>query len=319
MDQALLDTLRQITPEERALLAGGQGVQREIYTSQSDFVIDSGKLLQKGQLIKIRPHTRFVHFPRHRHNYVELVYMCSGITHHIINDGEALTLRAGDLLFLHQSVHHEILPAGEEDIAVNFIILPAFFSRGISMIEQENLLRDFLLSTLSAEAPMASYLHLSTKGVLPIQNILESMIWTLIHQPHGTNTITQTSMGLLFLNLSLFAASINRTPGQQAQNAVFTILRYIETHYRDGTLSEVSAQLRQPTYTVSRLLKRHTGMSFKQLLQQRKLQQAAYLLANTPMTVERILEAIGYDNSSYFHHLFRDKYGCSPRDYRLRR
>ncbi|MDE5597397.1 MAG: helix-turn-helix transcriptional regulator, partial [Lachnospiraceae bacterium] len=56
--------------------------------------------------------------------------------------------------------------------------------------------------------------------------------------------------------------------------------------------------------------------NFKELLQQRKLQQAAYLLSQTPLSVEQIMENIGYDNSSYFYRKFRDKYGCSPRTYR---
>lgn len=320
MRAELLEQLKKVTPEEAAILSGQSAIQRELYTSDADFVVDSQKLLNKGQLIQVRPHTRFTHFPSHRHNYVELVYMCSGQTTHIINGVERLTLVEGDLLFLNQSVYHEILPAGEDDIAVNFILLPAFFSRSLSMIEQENLLRDFLLSTLSGERPMASFLHLCARGIPPLENIMESMIWTLIHQPHGTHTITQTSMGLLFLSLSLFAESINKTaPGQWEQNAIFSILKYIETHYRAGTLAEVCEALNQPPYTVSRLLKKHTGMCFKQLLQQRKLQQAAYLLANTPLTVEAVMERIGYDNSSYFYNRFRQRYGCSPGAYRARR
>lgn len=34
-----------------------------------------------------------------------------------------------DLLFLNQNVEQEILPAGEQDIAVNFIVLPEFLTR----------------------------------------------------------------------------------------------------------------------------------------------------------------------------------------------
>ena len=85
MDERLLCRLKEITDEERAILAGGQGIQRERYTSGRDFVVDSEKMLEKGKLIEIRPHTRFVHFPRHRHNYVEVLYMCSGSTTHILN------------------------------------------------------------------------------------------------------------------------------------------------------------------------------------------------------------------------------------------
>ena len=150
MDQRLLERLRQITEEEQTILAGGR-VERERYTSRRDFVVDSEKLLKKGKLIEVRPHTRFVHFPRHRHNYVELLYMCSGSTTHIINGTQTLVLHTGDLLFLNQAVYHEILPAAEGDVGVNFIILPQFFDRSFRMLEQENVLRDFLISTLAVK------------------------------------------------------------------------------------------------------------------------------------------------------------------------
>ncbi|MCD7857514.1 MAG: AraC family transcriptional regulator [Clostridiales bacterium] len=319
MNEALLSQLRPVAAEEQAILDGNQRIQRELYTSRREFVVDSRKLLEKGQLIEIRPHTRFIHFPRHRHNYVELVYMCSGTTRHILNDTETVTLEEGDLLFLNQGVYHEILPAGREDIAVNFIILPEFFDRAISMIERENVLRDFLLSTLSGTGTDAHYLYIPAKNLLPVQNLMENMVWTLLHGGSNTNTLNQTTMGLLLLNLSQYAEAISRDdPNQREQNLVFLTLKYIDTHYKSGTLAEVSAQLGCPTYVLSRLLTKRAGGSFKDLLQQRKLQQAAYLLANTPLTVEAILDSIGYRNSSYFYRRFREKYGCSPVDYRKR-
>ena len=76
----------------------------------------------------MRPHTRFVNFPKHKHNYVEVIYMCQGTTTHILN-GSKVILEAGDLLFLNQNAEQEILPAGEQDIAVNFIVLPEFLTR----------------------------------------------------------------------------------------------------------------------------------------------------------------------------------------------
>ncbi|MCD7734449.1 MAG: AraC family transcriptional regulator [Clostridiales bacterium] len=320
MRQELLDALRVITPEEQEILGGDPDIHRDRYTSRREFVVDSEKLLAKGKLIEIRPHTRFAHFPVHRHNYVELVYMCAGTTTHIINQRERIVLQEGDLLFLNQNVYHEILPAAEGDIAVNFIILPDFFKRPVSMIERENVLRDFLISALSGERAISDYLHIQAKGIVPVENLMESMIWTLIYQLPGTNSINQTSMGLLLMNLSRFADSINRTdPGQEEQNLVFSVLNYIDTRYRTGTLAEVSAELGQPTYTVSRLLKKHMGSNFRELLQSRKLQQAAYLLDNTTLSADAIMERVGYDNSSYFYRKFRERYGCSPREYRKRR
>lgn len=316
MDQRLLEDLKKITREEQDILEG-QGVQRERYTSGRDFVVDSQKLLDKGKLIQIRPHTRFVHFPRHRHNYVELLYMCSGSTTHILNGTQTLVVETGDLLFLNQAVYHEILPAGPEDVGVNFLILPQFFDRSFQMLEQENVLRDFLISTLAGESTFAGYLHIPARGILPVENLLENMIWTLLEKKPGVNLLNQTTMGLLLQNLTLFAENINRTtPHSRDENAVFTALKYIETSYREGTLEEIAARLGLAPYTLSRLLTKHTGSNFKQLLQQRKLQQATYLLSHTKMPTDSILEAIGYENSSYFYRRFKEKYGCSPAEYR---
>lgn len=319
MDRELLTYLQKISPEEQLILSGNQDIQKELYTSQENFVIDSKKLLEKGQLIEVRPHTRFAHFPKHGHTYVEMVYMCSGSTTHFINGTERIILHEGDLLLLNQNATQEILPASENDIAVNFIILPEFFDRPFSMIEQDNVLRDFLISTLSKGNSMSNYLHFRAKDVLPVKNLVENMIWTLLNKRAETNSIIQTTMGLLFMNLSQFTDKLNQNnPNQYDQNIVFAVLKYIEIHYKDGTLSDISNELNQSTYNVSRLLKKHTGFNFKELLQQRKLQQAAYLLIQTPLSAESIMGVIGYDNSSYFYRKFRERYGCSPKEYRIK-
>mgnify|MGYP002223890180 CR=1 FL=1 len=72
--------------------------------------------------------------------------MCQGTTTHILN-GSRVVLEEGDLLFLNQNVEQEILPAGEQDIAVNFIVLPEFFDTAFSMMdmEEENALKEFLV------------------------------------------------------------------------------------------------------------------------------------------------------------------------------
>ena len=317
MRQELLDRLKQITAEEQAILDGHTDIQKELYTSRKDFIIDSQKLLEKGHLIEIRPHTRFAHCPKHRHNYVEMVYMCCGSTTHIINDSDRIVLNEGDLLFLNQNVTQEILPAGKDDIAVNFIILSEFFDRSIAMMEKENNLYDFLISALSGDASLSSYLHFQARDIIPVQNLMENMIWTLLHKRSNTNTLNQVTMGLLFMNLSSFATTLNQNdPNQYEQNLVFSVLKYIESHYKHGTLEEISKEIRQPTYYVSRLLKKHTGSNFKELLQQKKIQQAAYLLSQTTLSAESVMGAVGYENSSYFYRKFREKYGCSPKEYR---
>lgn len=85
--------LCRVTPEEERLRSGNTNIEKEIYSSDTseneDVVhIDAAKLLEDGKLIQIRPPTRFVHFPVHNHNFVEVVYMCQGSTRHVINGNE---------------------------------------------------------------------------------------------------------------------------------------------------------------------------------------------------------------------------------------
>ena len=136
MKQEIIADLSRITEEEQAILDGKTEVEKERYSSGQKFVMDAGKLLERGKLIDIRPHTRFIRFPAHSHNYVEMIYMCQGSTVHTIN-GDRIELKTGELLILNQNAVQEILPAGEYDIAVNFIVLPEFFNTAFSMIGAE--------------------------------------------------------------------------------------------------------------------------------------------------------------------------------------
>lgn len=60
MHQELIRELAMITDEERRILEGKQEIDPQLYTEKKEMVVDSAKLLKKGKLIQVRPHTRFV-------------------------------------------------------------------------------------------------------------------------------------------------------------------------------------------------------------------------------------------------------------------
>ncbi len=317
IESSLLQHLKKISEEEKSLLSGEKNIQKNLYTNDPDFVVDSRKMLTLGKLIDIRPHTRFVHFPAHKHNYVEMIYMCSGTTTHIINGAAALTLKTGEILLLNPNTSHEILPAGMEDIAVNFIILPEFFDRVLMMLEEENILRDFLIGTLKPDKNVTEYLHFQSIDILPIENLMENLIWSLLNSQPNRRNINQTTMGLLFLHLLNHTDRINmHDSSQYGQHLVFTVLKYIETNYRTAQLEEISQKLHMPAYSVSKIVKKYSGQTFKQLLQMKRLNQAAFLLSTTALPIEDIIALTGYDNTSYFHRIFKEYYHMTPRTYR---
>lgn len=316
MNIDLLKQLEKITSEEQAILDGNEKINKEIYMKSSSNVIDCKKLLDSGKLIQLRPHTRFVHFPEHSHNYVEMIYVCKGTTTHILN-GEKIILKQGELLILNQKVKQEILPAKQDDIAVNFIILPEFFDQTLLMIgEEENLIRDFIIGCLKGEDDLASYLHFKLSEVIPIQNLLENLIWTIWKDNHNKRSINQFTMGLLFLHLMNHTDKIIVGKDNFEQELRLTVYRYIEEHYKEGQLSDLASYLHYDLYWLSRMIKKITNKNYTELVQTKRLNQATYLLKNTKMSVADIAIAIGYDNISYFHRIFRKKYSLSPKEFR---
>lgn len=317
MDKRLLAQLSQITEEEKKILEGSSVIDASLYFNDQNSVIDSHKLLDSGKLIKVRTHTRFVHFPKHRHNFIEMIYMYSGSTTHIIN-GSQITLNQGELLILNQYAVQEIEPANEHDIAINFIILPEFFDQSLIMLGTENSpLRNFIIGCLKSEEPNIPYLHFRTASVLPVQNLVENLAWTLVNETQHKRQINQITMGLLFLQLMNHTDTLSMGQNNYEQDILMNVLQYIEEHYKDGELRVLADKLGYEFTWLSRTIKKLTGSTYTELVQKKRLNQACFLLKTTRLSVLDISLAVGYDNFSYFHRIFKKAYGMSPRIYRI--
>lgn len=318
MVEAIYNELKKITEEEKKILNGGKEIDKNLYMKSEQSEIDAKKLLDAGNLIQVRPHTRFINFPAHTHNFIEVIYMCSGSTHHII-DGIPIELKKGELLFLNQHVVQEILSAGIDDIAVNFIILPEFFDYALKMMEdEENLVKNFVIDCLRGKNESSAYLHFKVADSLPIQNLVENLIWTILNKQSNNRSINQLTMGLLFLQLMNHLDRVEFSQISEEQKVILSVLKYIEEHYRDGELSELAEILHYNLNWLSREIKKRTGKNYIELVQEKRLNQAAFLLQNTTMSVMDIGMAIGYENLSYFHRIFQKKFGDTPRKFRMK-
>lgn len=311
MREDLMGELRRVTEEEEQLLAGGQ-VDKSRYSSGSRFLIDSEKLLAKGKLITVRPHTRFADFPMHTHNYVEIMYMCSGKTVHHVEGLPPLTLQAGELLFLNQHASHGVERAEENDVGVNFIVLPQFFDYALTLIGTDNVLGKFLLSGLRQSGGELSCLHFHVAEAPTVQNLVENLVWGLVHPQPNARRINQATMGLLLLQLLNYTGDLEESSG----GAVLAALKEIEENYRTADLTRLASELHVSLPYLSAAVHRATGRTFKDLLLEKRLSKAAQLLRETKLTTQDIILAVGYENTSYFYRVFRAKYGVTPKDYR---
>lgn len=304
-----------LTKEEIDILKGAN-VNKGLYTDYADFIVDSNKLLTKNKLIAIRKHPRFIHFPKHKHNFIEIIYVYKGSFKHIVNSQE-LTLKEGELIFLNQQIYHEILPSEYRDIAINFIIKPEFFNYILTFLDNDNIICNFLLTTLYTNHVKAEYLYFKVSKNKEIHETIYKIIWELYKPSTMSEAKIKLLIGLLLIELAKNSDSIE---GYSANNyerkLVLDTLNYIDTNYKTAALFEISKKLIQPNYKLSRIVKKYTELTFNELLQEKRLNKAVELLKSTDLPISEIAQSIGYENLTYFYKIFKEKYNTTPKNFR---
>ena len=82
------------------------------------------------------------------------------------------------------------------------------------------------------------------------------------------------------------------------------------------SLADVAQTVNMPDVSFSRFIKKRTGKTFIDSLNDIRLGHASRLLIDTTCTVAEISYKCGFNNLSYFNRIFRRKHGCTPREFR---
>ena len=120
-------------------------------------------------------------------------------------------------------------------------------------------------------------------------------------------------------------AKLERSPQQARMEAVSrdalvqAALQEINQNYREASLSNVARAYGVSLAYVSECVRAQTGRTYKELLQKHRMETAARLLRRSDLNIQQIIAQVGYENTSYFYRLFHERYGLSPREYRLGR
>lgn len=311
---------KEITAEERAILDGGAGVDRDLYTSQNAFIVESGKFIEMGEEpAAVRRHTRFVDFPAHRHDYVEIFYVLTGSVTHII-EGENITVHAGELLLMNQHIEHAVAACGEKDLAMNIILRPEYFRKVAELLEADNALTSFLKETLEEEKSLGKFFYFRVSENICIQNLVRNLIWLIMNRPRGWYELSQHTTALLLRHLVANAEHMLLDGEDEKINMLMAVVRqYITDRLDTGTLTELSDRVGYTPSSLSRLIRKYSGSTFKELQAKQRLQTAMNLLETTEMPVLEIAGTVGYENLNFFYKRFKNEYGILPGDVRGRR
>lgn len=241
----------------------------------------------------------------HHHDYFELMLIEQGQVHHWINGVEEL-LEQGHLVFLRPSDSHalqavsgtggRILNVMFRDDTANHLVARYGGEFGGRFFWQSGPLPVTLrLRGPQRERAVNAMLSLQTshRGLARIEHFLLSV---MTHVLDASDVVDDRAPAWL-----LAACRAARDPRV----------------FRRGAEGFRAAAGRSQEH-VCRQTRRHLGLSPTQYVNRIRIQHAAMLLAGTERSMPDVAADCGFENLSYFHRLFRDQYGTTPRSYRQR-
>ncbi|XEC95692.1 AraC family transcriptional regulator [Paenibacillus tarimensis] len=112
-----------------------------------------------------------------------------------------------------------------------------------------------------------------------------------------------------------------RTDQEKNNVLIDTIKDIIEQNYGDLNLNlQMIGELMRlsPDY-IGKLFKRHQNMSVGEYINDVRLRQVVLYLEQGDCTINELIEKIGFGTRSNFFRLFKNKYGTTPKEYRIKR
>lgn len=282
------------------------------------WVINNEKLMNESEVISIHKHDRFIKFDKHKHDYLEMMFVYSGSIKQEI-EGEKLVIKKGEILLLDMNVGHSIEVATEDDIAINVLIKKEFFDWiFMSQIADNDLISNFIVEAIYGKNKFRQYIHFKTSENNKIYNFMIQILCEYYDKKNGMETAIRAYVMLLFNELLRdYKKYLTSEMVSKIDSTISTeMLSYINSHYKEITLKNMADHFSYNPDYVGKLVKKIMGKTLTELVKEKKIKQAEYLLQNTKMPVVDVIAEIGYSNVSYFYRQFKDQVGITPDEYR---
>lgn len=269
----------------------------------------------------LKNNSRFNPVPEHIHSYVEMSYVYAGTCPQMVN-GSHVLLKENQVLLLDSLCPHAIAALGESDIMISLAFTKPFLDDLLAgSLDSTGAVAGFLANALAEQTDHRRHVRFHTQGNRRLRRYFQELLCEYLDPTPSASAITLHLLQLIFLELMLAyerdyeQRSLER---EQARVSVIPIIRYIEQNYLTCTQESVAEHFYISPNYVSTLLKKHTGMTYRQVVQAQKLGRAASLLRTTDLAISEIARSSGYENQSFFYRKFKERYGELPAAYRER-
>lgn len=267
----------------------------------------------KHSYVEVTKQHRYSYMPAHTHSFIEINYEYSGQSNHRLN-GHQVVLKKNQLLIMDHELIQKYDYMGKNDLLVNILIdptqLPTDFFTDIATGQDVG---RFIYNAINARSGHTGYMVFDLNDYPERRGIWENLIYygLIDAKPFSTRGI------LLKAALSALSEADKTNLAVLSDSSVISdIVSYIDQHYQTATLTNVGRHFGYNKNYLSNKLKHDTGLSFKALIDRKRLLVAETYLLDTDMATEEIAAKIGFKNSSSLFRLFNKKLELTPAEFR---
>jgi len=183
---------------------------------------------------------------------------------------------------------------------------------------QSNFPHQYVESKKILNAGIQPYIHLGDEQAAKVENIFE----TILKEKHGNNNhkdelIAIKVIELLILSERLFEEEQHLEANLPVSDIIKRFTELLEANFvNERFVGFYAAQLNIHPNHLNALIKKHTGLTAKETIQNRLMLETKYLLHSTNLSIKEISSQVGFDDPNYFTVFFRRFEHMSPGHYR---
>lgn len=276
--------------------------------------------MQSEDYITFTRHPRFMTMEEHKHDFIELNYAYSGGFTQMI-DGKKVPMQPGDVAILDTNVRHTIEMLPRETLVVNLLMKKDYFNEQLlARLSENSIITEFIISAIYRTGLSGRYLHFSPGENTRIRSFIHSIIAEIKHPSLGSREAISCYTVLLFTEL-MRSMRIEPTQEQKQSDrslsiSILALIQYINDHFMERSLTQIAGEFHiHPNY-LTRLLKKHIGKGYMEMVNELRMERAVFLLKNTPLTINEIADESGFSNFNHFYKHFKKTHNITPKQYR---
>ncbi|MBU3875264.1 AraC family transcriptional regulator [Faecalicatena sp. AGMB00832] len=245
---------------------------------------------------------------KHFHDWIEIIYLTHGDLEIQVNN-KTTQLKVNDFVVINpMSIHSTRCMGGNTAILLQIPI--SFLEKFMPDIRDYSFCVDLESKDPKVQTKLAN-----------IRSTLQDLWINYEFQVEGyVFRCYSLIFEIIYILVHSFSYKVDRKERQKNEKnleRIQTIIEYVEEHYQEPiSIPEIAGLVGLNEIYFSRFFKNNMGMTFLEYLNMVRLEKIYVDLLNTNMPIKDIQEKHGFYNDKVFRRMFKEVYGCTPREAR---